>query len=68
MGTMAFLLCSVLFGGFGIGYFLYGKKQRAVVPFCAGLGLLIFPYFMSSLFMLLIVGAILIATPYFIKL
>ena len=61
------MLWSVLFGGIGIGYFMYGKKQKAIVPLCTGLALFVFPYFMSSVIMLLIVGVILVAIPYFIK-
>ncbi|MGL1957987.1 MAG: hypothetical protein OCD00_11800 [Colwellia sp.] len=67
MDSEAIMVWSVLFGGIGIGYFIYGRKQKAIVPFCVGLSLFVFPYFMSSVTMLLIVGAILIAIPYFIK-
>ncbi|MBA6390851.1 hypothetical protein H4J38_08685 [Colwellia sp. BRX10-3] len=67
MDSSSIMLWSVLFGGIGIGYFLYGKKQKAIVPLCTGLALFVFPYFMSSVIMLLIVGVILVAIPYFIK-
>ena len=67
MDSSSVMLWSVLFGGFGIGYFMYGRKQKAIVPLCCGLALLVFPYFMASLTMLLIVGAILVVVPYFIK-
>ncbi|ARD45857.1 hypothetical protein [Colwellia sp. PAMC 21821] len=67
MDSSSIMLWSVLFGGIGIGYFMYGKKQKAIVPLCTGLALFVFPYFMSSVTMLLIVGVILVAIPYFIK-
>lgn len=67
MDSSSIMLWSVLFGGIGIGYFMYGKKQKAIVPLCIGLALFVFPYFMSSVAMLLIVGVILVAIPYFIK-
>ena len=67
MGSASIMVWSVLFGGIGIGYFMYGKKQRALVPFCIGLSLFVFPYFMPSVTMLLIVGVILVVIPYFIK-
>jgi len=67
MDSEAIMVWSVLFGGIGIGYFIYGRKQKAIVPFCIGLLLFVFPYFMSSVAMLLIVGVILVAIPYFIK-
>tara|TARA_R110001583_G_scaffold36740_1_gene120791 strand:+ start:525 stop:713 length:189 start_codon:yes stop_codon:yes gene_type:complete len=61
------MVWSVLFGGIGIGYFIYGKKQKAIVPLCTGLALFVFPYFMSSVSMLLIFGVILVVIPYFLK-
>lgn len=67
MDSTAIMLWSVLFGGIGIGYFIYGKKQKAIVPFCTGLALFVFPYFMTSVTMMLIVGVILVAIPYYIK-
>ncbi len=67
MDSASIMVWSVLFGGIGIGYFMYGRKQKAIVPLCIGLSLFVFPYFMSSVAMLLIVGVILVAIPYFIK-
>ena len=67
MDSSSIMLWSVLFGGIGIGYFLYGKKQKAIVPLCTGLALFVLPYFVTSVVMLLIVGIILVAIPYFIK-
>jgi len=68
MESSSIMVWSVLFGGIGIGFFMYGKKQKAIVPLCTGLALFVFPYFMSSVAMLLIVGVVLIAIPYFIRL
>jgi len=68
MDSTAIMLWSVLFGGIGIGFFMYGKKQRAIVPLCTGLALFVFPYFMSSVLMLVIVGIVLVAIPYFVRL
>ena len=67
MDSASMMMWSVLFGGFGIGYFLYGKKQKAIVPLCTGIALFAFPYFVPSITMLVIVGVILVAIPYFIK-
>jgi hypothetical protein len=57
----------MLFGAFGFGFFIYGKKQKAIVPLCTGIVLCIFPYFMSNVYMLVIVGAILVALPLFVR-
>jgi len=67
MSSEDIMIWSVLFGGIGLGFFLYGKKQRAVVPLFTGIALFVFPYFVSSLTMLLIVGVALIALPYFVR-
>ncbi|HPE71717.1 MAG TPA: hypothetical protein PK018_06035 [Candidatus Competibacter sp.] len=61
------LLLGVLFGSIGLGYFLYGKKQRAVVPLVCGLALMVVPYFISSTALLVMVGAVLSGIPYFVK-
>jgi len=61
------LLLGVLFGSVGLGYFLYGKKQRAVVPLVCGLALMVIPYFISSTALLVMVGAVLSGIPYFVR-
>jgi predicted membrane protein len=68
MNSEAIMLWSVLFSGIGLGFFLYGKKQRKVVPLFTGLALLIYPYFITSVAILIIIGVILIALPYFVHL
>ena len=61
------LLWAVLFGSIGLGFFVYGKKQRAIVPLVCGLALLIFPYFVSNTFVLVGGGMALVAIPYFVR-
>jgi predicted membrane protein len=63
----SWLLWGLLFGSIGLGFFIYGKRQRAVVPLVCGLTLMIFPYFVSSTILLVVIGAVLIAVPYFIR-
>lgn len=67
MGT-AMIMWSVLFGAIGMGYFVYGKRQQAIVPLCIGMALIVFPYFVVSVTSLFIIGVILIVIPYFIRL
>jgi len=43
LGSVAVLIWGMLFGAIGIGYFLYGKKQKAIVPLCVGIVLCPFP-------------------------
>lgn len=63
----ASLLWGLLFGSVGLGYFLYGKSQKALVPALCGLVLMIFPYFVSSTLLLAVVGLGLMAVPYFVR-
>jgi len=56
-----------LFGAFGLGFFVYGKKQRAVVPLVCGLALMVFPYFIANTILLVVIGVALIAIPWFVK-
>jgi hypothetical protein len=62
------LLWGLLFGSVGLGFFVYGKRQKTVVPLLTGLALMIFPYFVSNTILLVTLGVALIAIPYFVRL
>jgi hypothetical protein len=62
------LLWGLLFGSIGLGIFIYGKKQRAVVPLVCGIALILFPYFVSNVILLVGIGVLLVAIPYFLRL
>lgn len=66
--TTALLLWGVLFGSVGLGFFIYGTKQKAIVPVVCGLALMVVPYFISSTMLLVIIGLALIVLPYFVRL
>jgi hypothetical protein len=61
------LIWGLLFGSIGIGFFVYGKRQRVIVPLVCGVALMIFPYFVSSAILLVAIGVALIALPYFVR-
>ena len=61
------LLWGVLFGSIGLGFFVYGRKQRAIVPLVCGLALMVFPYFVSGTLLLIAIGVALMAIPYFVR-
>lgn len=63
----SWILWGLLFGSIGLGFFLYGKKQKAIVPLVCGLALMIFPYFVSNSILLVTIGVMLIAVPYFVR-
>lgn len=66
-GSTAVLIWGMLFGAIGFGYFLYGKKQKAILPLCVGVALCVFPYFIANVYVLVLVGLVLMAIPYFVK-
>ncbi len=68
MESSATLLWGLFFGSFGLGYFMYGKKQKKLMPFISGILLMVFPYFISNPIMLVILGTTLMAMPYFVRL
>jgi predicted membrane protein len=61
-------LWGLLFGSIGLGFFMYGRKQRAVVPLVCGLALMVFPYFVTNTVLLVLIGVALMTIPYFLKL
>jgi len=67
MGSTAVLLWGLLFGSIGFGFFLFGKKQKAVVPLITGIALCVVPYFIADVYALVIVGVILMAIPFFVR-
>ncbi len=64
----ASLLWGLLFSSIGFGYFLYGKKQHSVVPLLCGIALMVYPYFVSGNVLIVVIGSVLSAIPYFIQL
>lgn len=67
MAETSILIWGMIFGSIGFGFFLYGKKQKAIVPLFSGISLFIVPYFIPNVYLLVIAGIGLIALPYFIK-
>ncbi|MCZ6617937.1 MAG: hypothetical protein O7E57_07365 [Gammaproteobacteria bacterium] len=61
------LLWGLLFGSVGLGYLVYGRKQRKLMPFVAGLGLILVPLFVHAVGWLLVLGALLLVLPLLIK-
>ena len=60
------LLIGMIAGAFGVGYFMYGKKQQKFAPMLAGVLLCVYPYFTDNLFWLLSIGAALLAAPFLV--
>jgi len=59
--TPGALFASLLFGSIGVGAFIYGKKTGSLRPLVLGIGLMVYPYFISQLALLYGVGVALTA-------
>ncbi len=62
------LILGLIFSSIGLGYFIYGGKQKNVVMRYSGLALIIYPYFIYNVYVILLVGFVLMALPKFIDL
>jgi len=58
---------ALLIGSIGMGYVVYGRKQRRGIALLAGIGLCVFPYFVSNVILMLLIAVVLMALPYFLK-
>jgi hypothetical protein len=61
------LLWGLLLGSIGLGFFVYGRRQKTIVPLACGVALMIVPYLVSNTMLLVILGVALIAIPYFVR-
>ncbi|SJM90427.1 hypothetical protein [Crenothrix polyspora] len=68
MTSEALLLWGVVFSSVGLGFFVYGKKQQRLSPLLCGLALMVYPYFVGTVPLLLGIGVVLVALPYFVRL
>ncbi|HUL00970.1 MAG TPA: hypothetical protein VLX29_08955 [Nitrospirota bacterium] len=57
-----------MFSSSGMGYIVYGKRQRRGVAILPGIALMAFPYIVSSgLLIVLLIGVVLMPFPHFIR-
>ena len=61
------LVWGVIFGSLGLGFFVYGKKQKKIIPLSCGVGLMILPYFIANSYLLVISCVVLLLLPFFVK-
>ena len=67
MNSTSTLYWGLIFGSIGLGFFLYGKKQKKAAPLICGIGLIVVPYFISNTLILIISGIAIVALAYFIR-
>jgi hypothetical protein len=59
------LFAGLIFGLIGIAAFTYGRKNAEFKPVCIGVALIVFPYFVSQLWLLYAIGIGLCGVLYF---
>ncbi|MDQ6800023.1 MAG: hypothetical protein M3041_04215 [Acidobacteriota bacterium] len=57
------LFIGLLFGAIGTVYFMYGKRIHEPMFLIVGFALAIYPYFVSNIVLVFLIGAILAAIP-----
>tara|TARA_B100000795_G_C22546385_1_gene340772 strand:- start:434 stop:646 length:213 start_codon:yes stop_codon:yes gene_type:complete len=67
MPDPTYLAISLIFSSIGLGYFIYGRKQKYKIPFYTGIALMIYPYFVTSALGMITIGVVLMLTPKLIK-
>lgn len=67
MAGHAALFWGVIFSAIGLGFFMYGKQQKASIPLGCGIALMLYPYFVSNTILMVLIGLVLIAIPYFVR-
>ena len=67
MNFGASFVFSVLFGLVGTVYFMYGKKQQKYVAMFVGIGLGVYPYFVTNIIAVVGIGILLMALPFLMK-
>ncbi|MFT4861503.1 MAG: putative membrane protein [Pseudohongiellaceae bacterium] len=64
----SYLLISLIFSSIGLGYFIYGRKQKHKVAFYSGICLMFYCYIFTSTIPMIVIGVGLMAAPKFIRL
>ena len=61
MGSSSSLFASLVWGSIGVGFAIYGKRQKATAPLLGGILLIALSYFIGSALVMSLVGAALVA-------
>ena len=61
IGSSGFIIASLIWGSIGMGFAIYGKKQRATAPLLGGVLLMGVSYLISSALVMSLVGMALVA-------
>lgn len=61
------LFLGFIFSSIGLGYFIYGKKQKILVPMLVGVSLMAYTFFVPNRIAIVVIGVILSVIPYFFR-
>ena len=64
-GTSMFM--TMIWGAIGTGYFIFGKKQSRFTFLICGVGLMVFPFFVSDFMVSMILGLAMTLAPFKIE-
>jgi hypothetical protein len=67
MGDESSIVWAMFFGAIGVGYFMYGRRQRQLMPFITGIALMVVPYFVDGAAAMIGLCVAFMALPYFIR-
>ena len=61
-----FLFASLIWGSVGVGYFIYGRRQRSIIPLLGGVLMITASYFAGSALIMTLICVGLMAAVYFL--
>jgi hypothetical protein len=61
------LFLGFIFSSIGLGYFIYGKKQKILMPMLVGVSLMAYTFFVPNRIAIVVIGVILSVIPYFFR-
>jgi len=68
MPEPSYLLISLVFSSIGLGYFIYGRKQKHKVAFYSGICLMFYCYVVTTPMAMILIGIGLMSAPKFMRL
>ncbi len=57
----------MIFGSIGMGYFIYGRKQKNGIALISGIALFALPYLVSDILFITLIGIGVMAVPFIFK-
>jgi len=61
------LFLGLIFGSIGMGYFIYGRKQKRGIALISGVALCVLPYLVSDILFITLIGVGVMLLPFYFK-